>query len=197
MKTNSISFNNQYKALNSAKTSSNITFGNKCLGMFKTRKGDVYTKFDIFDKFYNFKLTNDIRNMSTIEAMAENIKQTLIGHFLKIGSHEYFIPNILNKAPNIIRNLHTVMNGNAPIKNNEETQKALDILQLATNRNIKPEELKSIKYLKKHVEGFANNVIKNAFSYFDENKNFLYLYIPENDKLEILKNNGFIKNLKL
>ena len=175
----------------------NISFGQEPMEILTTKNGDKYTKIDIFDKPHFFKLNEETKDANILDSMIENIKKTMTGFFIRYDKHEYFIPHILEKSPNIVKHQHIVENGNCVTELNEESKTALNIIESQANGKFDIKELKTIRYLRKPVEGYANNTVEKAFSYFDKLNNDLYLYIPFNNKIQILTNKSFVKNIKL
>ena len=176
---------------------SNITFGNETPEFKTTLKGDKYAKVDILGKTYLFKKTDEIENIDSLEPMINNIKGTMTGYFIKNGKHEYFIPNILKKVPNISNAQLVVEHGNAVTEINDDALAALGVMKLFLGENVDIKKLKTIKYLRKPITHYANNTVEMAYSYFDDLNNDLYLYIPKNKKIQIKSITNYIKNYKI
>ena len=79
----------------------------------------------------------------------------------------------------------------------KKAKDALNIIESQSGEKFDIEKLKTIRYLRKPLMGYANNTVEKAFSYFDKLNNDLYLYIPGKKKIQILTNDNFIKNIKL
>jgi len=187
---------NQYVLSNKNKIS-NISFGEEPADVNIVSKDYSYAKVDIFDKRYCFKLLDAVEDPKELDSMIENIKKIKTGYFIRSNGHEYFTPHILPKAPNFHHNLRVVELGNAETEINEESKAALNIIESQANKKFDIKNLKTIKYLKRIFDGYANNTVKNAYSYYDQINNDLYLYIPQKNKLKILINNCFEKKIKL
>lgn len=173
------------------------SFSFENLEILKTKTGDEYVKVDILDKDYNFMLIDGVKNPKKLNKMIENIKQTLTGFFVREDKHEYFIPNVSKKIPNISENLYLVENGNAVTELNDETDEVLKFFESTTKEQVNIDDLKTIKYMTRTVNGFDNNVVKTAYSYFDKINNDLYLYMPNKRRLQVLTNSNLIKNIRL
>lgn len=192
MKINKLTYTNQYNF------KSNDSFCNEYSKVYKNKNGDEFIRCNIYDKGYNIKLTEETKDAAKLKMMIENIQKTQSGYFVRYGKHEYFIPHILKKVPNIKTKIHAVENGNAPLELNEESISARDAIESQIKRIVDIQDLKAIKYLKRTIDGFdGNNLVKTAYSYFDKIENDLYLYIPEKKKMEILVNDLLVKNIKL
>ena len=165
--------------------------------VYINKNGEQYLRINIYDKNYNFKITDEVKDPIKLNNMIENIKKSLSGYFVRRDRHEYFIPYILNKSPNIIYNNILVENGNTLNTIDENYYNIIQILQKQIKNKINTNDLKMIRYLVKPIEGYANNFVNMAYSYLDKVNNDLYLYTQHNKKLEILTNGCFIKNIKL
>ena len=96
-----------------------------------------------------------------------------------------------------MKNLCLVENGNTETKINEESLHAFKRIQeQAENTHFDIKELKTINYIRKSVEGYSNNVLRKAYSYYDKMNNDLYLYIPQRNRMQILSDLVFVKNIK-
>jgi len=158
--------------------------------------GTKYAKVDIFDKPHRFILNEEI-TPENLRNMIENIEKTMTGYFIRQNRHEYFIPHVLKKVPNISNYQYLIENGNTATELNKESEDALKIIEAHAKETLDIKDLKTIKYLRKTIDGYANNTIEKAFGYLDKINNDLYLYIPKNNRMQILTNDYFVKNIRL
>ena len=166
--------------------------------IFTTKNGDKYLKVDIFDKPYRFKLNEETNDTNKLNSMIENIEKTVTGFFIRNKRHEYFAPHILKKAPSICtKQIKVIKHGNCATEINEESVNALNVIEAQAKEKFDINELKTIKYLKNTESGYANNTVEKAFSYLDKTNNDLYLYIPKDNKVQVLIDENFVKNIKL
>ena len=192
MEIKNLTYTNQYSF------KSNVFVGNENFNVYKNKKGDEFIRCNIYDQNYNFKLTEETKDSAKLKVMIENIKKMKSGFFVRYGTHEYFVPHILKKAPHIIRRIHAVENGNAPLELSEKSVNAKNVIESQVKRKVNLRDLKAIKYLKRTEEGFdGNNIVKTAYSYFDKKKNDLYLYVPDTKTMQIYINNCMVKKIKL
>ena len=192
MKINEISYTNLINF------KSNICLGDECLKVHKNKNGDEFIRCNIYEKNYNIKLTDESRDIAELNKLVENIKKSKSGFFIRYGKHEYFIPYILKKPPEILKHIHTVENGNSPLELSEASVNAKDVIEAHVKRKVNVRYLKAIRYLKRTVDGFdGNTIVKTAYSYFDKKMNDLYLYIPEKKIMQVLFNNEFVKKIHL
>ena len=196
MKINNTFFLNQNKILPQKSNCNNLSFRQDSTGVnsFQDDINDI--KVYIYDKPYFFKSTEETKDASILDSMIENIKKTLTGHFMKRGTHEYYVPHVLSTTPDIFEQLNIVEEGTAVTELNEESQNALKIIQSQAKEKLDIKELKTIKYLIKPFKGYINNTLKKAFSCYDRKNDELFLYIPHKKKLQILDNRNFVKNIK-
>lgn len=197
MKVNYSTFTNPYNITFGISKKSNLSFSGNSDSVSANSEGDKYISTDIYDKTYRFKVNDETKDAETLNKMIENIKKTLTGYFVRYNTNEYFIPYVLSDFPDILRHRHAVENGNAAIEINEETEKAISVFQSQIKGMLNLKDLKSIKYLRTPEAGYANNVVKTAYSYFDKMNNDLYLYLPQKQKLKVLTSCGLVKKIKL
>ena len=197
MKINTPCCINQNSVLSHKNTNSNISFGEELTDVNIVSKSDKSLKVDIFDKRYCFKLVDEAKDPNVLDSMIENIKKSMTGYFIRSGKHEYYAPYILLKAPNILSQRRIVERGNAKTEINEESKAALEVIQSQANKKFNIKNLKTIKYLRRPFDGYANNTIAKAFGYLDKSSDDLYLYIPQKNKMKILINDCFVKKIKL
>ena len=190
-------YTNQSSNISAVGKKSNVSFGSESSGIFDVPETSKCISTDIYGKTYRFILNDKTQNVEKLNNMIENIKKTLTGHFVRYDKHEYFIPHVLKEFPDILQHRHAVENGNAPIEMNEETEKAIDVFQAQTKHMCDIKNLKIIKYLRMPDAGYANNILRTAYSYFDSINNDLYLYMPHKHRLKVLTNGGLVKKIKI
>ena len=188
---------NSYNITQRRVDSSKLSFGQEQPEIRTGIRGDKYLRVDIFDKIYNFKLENDSVNSEELNKMIKNIEGTQTGFFIRFNTHEHFIPYILKKIPKMRKDMDTIEKGNAVTEVNEETENALKVFESLVKRKIDIMELKTIKYLRRYLPGYANNEVKTAFSYFDKLADDLYLFFPQNNRIKLLTHRGLTKSFKV
>ncbi len=82
-------------------------------------------------------------------------------------------------------------------KPSDATLNAKEVFENQLKHEINLEDLKITKYMKKIKEGFDDNCVKLAYSYYDKANNNLYLYLPQKNKLTILEDYCNIRHIKL
>ena len=174
---------------------SNISFREELKEVNMVPKDTIYV--DILDRMFRFKLVDEAEEPKVLDDMIENIKKTETGFFIKSNGHEYYTPHILPIIPNIKTQHRVVKIGNAETEINEESEAALKIIESQANEKFDIKNLKTIKYLRKIFNGYANSTVKKAYSYYDKLNDDLYLYIPQKNKMQIMINDRLVKNIKL
>ena len=187
---------NQHVLSNKNKIS-NISFGEEPADVNIVSKDYRYAKVDILDKRFCFKLVDEAEDPKVLDAMIDNIKKTKTGFFIKSNSHEYYAPHIFSVIPDVKKQQRVVEIGNAETEINEEAENAMKIIQSRSEEKFDIKNLKTIKYLRRIFDGYANCTVKKAYSYYDKCNDDLYLYIPQKNKLQILMKDCFVKTIKL
>ena len=158
--------------------------------------GYKYLNVEIFDETYKFK-QNDFFNIKRLKKMIKNIEDSYTGFFVKRNRHEEVIPNRFNGIPDIIEDNLLIRHGNAKTVPNLETRLAAERLNRFLDMDIDIDDLKTINYMVKTEEGYANNDERVAYSAYDDKEDTLYLYIPDEGVLKKLYDNGFVKNFEI
>lgn len=179
--------NNESSKSNNRGSSNNI---------FINLNGDRCKKFYIFDKEYIFKLTDDMANDKIPNKMVDNIRKTMTGYFVRSMNKEYFIPHILDKTPHVLRQSHVIKYGNVPTERNEESKAAFKIINSCTKAKLDIKNLKTIKYLHRPINGYSNNVVEKAYSYSNISDSTIYLYIPKENRMQILSSDNHVKDIR-
>ncbi len=176
---------------------------------------------EIDDMPYKFKLENnctepgldDLVNeysydFSELNIMIDNIREAgraaditkedgeKEAFIIQDGKKEIVISRILDRTPDVKRDEFLVRYGNAEVYI-DDIYGPLQVLSNFTKKDIDPEDIKVIKYLVKPIEGFDNNYVARAYSYYNKNCNKLYLYKPEEKTIQVLCANNSIKNFSI
>jgi len=186
----------RYSNPSTFKNKSDVSFKGSGIQLFKSAKNNIYAKTDIFGKEYSFKMDDTIRDIDTLEEMIDNVRKTLTGKFVRVKNHEYFVPYILNREPNVVSQRYILENGNSVTEYNEEVKNALDVLSACMQKKIKMKDLKTVPYLRKNVPGYANNTVCNVYSYIDSVNDEIFMYIPQRNKVQVAANNGYIYRIR-
>jgi hypothetical protein len=133
----------------------------------------------------------------SIAKMIDNIKQTQSGFFVKYRNHEYYVPNIYEKIPDIRNDMVAIEHGNAETKDNAVTRKICQKLSQISGQEVTLDNLKTINYLTRPHKGYDNNICQSAYAFHDSVNDMHYMYKAENDSLKIMAPNGYVMTEKL
>ena len=136
-----------------------------------------------------------IHKNSKLNQMISNIRESLCGKVYTIGDKDVLIPNILNRVPDVKNDENTVLQGNTTTEISD-IYNSCSVLEEYSKKMInKPEkEIKTIRYMIKPYEGYDNIRVLKAYSYYDKRCDKLYLYKPEENIIQVLYNNNYVKN---
>ena len=129
--------------------------------------------------------------------MVDNIKNTQFGSFVKYRNHEYYIPNVFDKVPDIRNDVIAIEHGNAKTEENYLTKMLCKELSQITGQDVNMDNLKTINYLYKTKRGYSNNILQTAYAFHDSENDMHYMYIAEKNTLKIMAPNGYVMTEKL
>ena len=169
---------------------------NRQSGVANVEIEDRPYKFLVGDNFrtrYDFcKDLNSYRGW--VHQMIDNIRRAgTVKSIEQVGYKDVVISNLLDRTPDVKRDEVLVRNGNAET-GEYDIYESWDIFESKMHKEINPAEIKTIKYLIKPDEGYDNNYLANAYSYYDQKCDKLYLYKPEEKVIQVLNGNSFVKN---
>ena len=133
----------------------------------------------------------------SIAKMVDNIRNTQFGSFVKYRNHEYYVPNVFEKVPDIRNDVVAIEHGNEKTKETPFTIILCEKLSEISGQDVNMDNLKTINYLYKTKRGYNNNVLQTAYAFHDSENDMHYMYIKERGVLKTMAPNGYVMTDKL
>ena len=179
--------------LNEIDSDNNIVIGSSSIDDFSGKK---YFNIIINGKQYKF-LEDGIFRQKDYLQMIDNIIESQVGFFVKQNRYYEFIPKVYKGTPDIVNQYPLVKHGNAITQDDITTISATEKLRKFINEEIETDKLKTIKYMVKPYKHFDNNILKKAYSYYDDINDMLYLYMYNNGIIKTLDSNNYVQTYKI